>query len=87
MLTYRLTLLRPTSASSSARLFIWGQIVGGLLRRSTNPNRNGGSSKASPINFFTFQSDESLTQNFTAPSFTARNAAPMRFTGSRQNRF
>ena len=29
---------------------------------SANPNGNGGSSKASPINSFTFQSEESLTQ-------------------------
>jgi hypothetical protein len=29
---------------------------------SANPNRYGGSSKASPINFLTLQSDESLTQ-------------------------
>jgi hypothetical protein len=36
--------------------------VGRLSCHSANPNGNGGSSKASPINFFTFQSDESLTQ-------------------------
>jgi hypothetical protein len=39
-------------------LFIWGQAAGRLSGGWANPNRNGGSSKASPINFFTFQSDE-----------------------------
>jgi hypothetical protein len=39
-------------------LFIWRQIAGRLSGGLPNPNRNGGSSKASPINFFTSQSDE-----------------------------
>jgi hypothetical protein len=34
------------------------QVVGCLSGRWANPNRNGGRSKSSPINFFTFQSDE-----------------------------
>src|SRR5262249_28063384 len=39
-------------------LFIRRQIARGLSGGWANPNRNGGSSKASPINFFTTQSDE-----------------------------
>jgi len=39
-------------------LFIQRQIARCLSGGLANPNRNGGRSKASPINFVTFQSDK-----------------------------
>jgi hypothetical protein len=39
-------------------LFIWRQIARSLSCSLANTYRNGGGSKASPINFFTSQSDE-----------------------------
>ena len=52
-------LARATLHSSldKSLLFIRGQIAGRLPRGWGNPNRNRGSSKPSPINFFTSQSD------------------------------
>jgi len=48
----RATLHRSVNKSL---LFIEWQIAGSMSGCSTNPNRNGGSSKASPINLFAFQ--------------------------------
>jgi len=39
-------------------LFIWRQVLGRLSGGLADAYRNGGNSKASPINFFTSQSEE-----------------------------
>jgi hypothetical protein len=45
-----------------------------MSRGFANPNGNGGGSKASPINFFLSQSDESLTQKLSGSKFDSRQS-------------
>lgn len=52
-------------------LFIWGQIARRLSRSLVDSNRNGGSPKPSPINFFTAHDGETLTHNVAMPRLNA----------------
>jgi hypothetical protein len=57
-------------------LFIWRQAAGRLSGGWANPNRNGGSSKARPINFCKSQSEESLTERFRDSTLTRPKRCP-----------
>src|SRR6266481_8894834 len=60
--------------------FFWRQIAGGLPSGRANPNRNGGSSKPSPINFFTAHDRQKVIRELRESKFQpSQRLLPVRF--------